>query len=127
MAPAKAGMTRWMLPPMLLGHLAGCAGAGPPQGAQGVVPAGGADARADVRAAADAWTRGASTRDAGAMADYFAADAFAMYPRPEPTVGREANRAAWAAVFAQPGATHPVTTDTVVVAASGDLAYTAGR
>jgi ketosteroid isomerase-like protein len=30
-------------------------------------------------------------------------------------------------VFAQPGATHPVTTDTVLVGASGDLAYTVGR
>jgi hypothetical protein len=40
---------------------------------------------------------------------------------------RIANRAAWAAVFAQPGATHPVTTDTVLVGASGDLAYTVGR
>ena len=42
-------------------------------------------------------------------------------------MGREANREAWVAYFARPKATHPITTDTVVVAASGDLAYTFGR
>ncbi|HEU4881461.1 MAG TPA: nuclear transport factor 2 family protein [Longimicrobium sp.] len=86
-----------------------------------------AGANAAVRVAADAWARAAVERDAEKMAEYFADDAFVMYPQPQPTVGRAANRAAWAAVFAQPGVRHPVTSDSVVVAASGDLAYVAGR
>lgn len=50
-----------------------------------------------------------------------------MYPQPRPTVGRAANGAAWARVFNRPGARHPLTTDSVAVAASGDLAYSMGR
>lgn len=88
---------------------------------------GASDADAAVRVAADAWARAAVERDAAAMAEYFAEDAFVMYPQPQPTVGRAANHAAWAVVFAQPGARHPVTSDSVVVAASGDLAYVTGR
>ena len=87
----------------------------------------GAAASRAVRAAADAWTRAALARDAAEMTRYFAEDAFVMYPQPQPTVGRAANGAAWARVFARPGADHPLTTDSVVVAASGDLAFTMGR
>ncbi len=61
------------------------------------------------------------------MGEYFAEDAFGMYPHPQPTVGRAANAAAWTAVFASPGVRHPVTSDSIVVALSGDLAYVTGR
>ena len=35
--------------------------------------------------------------------------------------------AVWTEFYARPNANHPLTTDTVVVAASGDVAYTVGR
>lgn len=101
----------------------GCASSAPARTEQSGAPGAGAG----VRMAADAWASAAVARDAEAMARYFAEDAFVMYPQPQPTVGRAANHAAWAAVFAQPGARHPVTSDSVVVAASGDLAYVTGR
>ncbi|WP_158508917.1 YybH family protein [Gemmatirosa kalamazoonensis] len=80
-----------------------------------------------VRAAAAEWVRAAAERDGEAMGAYFAEDAFVMYPRPQPTVGRAANTAVWVTLFARPGALHPLTTDSVVVARSGDLAYVTGR
>jgi ketosteroid isomerase-like protein len=82
---------------------------------------------ATLREAANAWARAAIERDAATMSRYFADDAFVMYPQPQPTVGRSANHAAWLAVFAQPGARHPLTSDSVIVSASGDLGYTVGR
>jgi len=81
----------------------------------------------DVRAASGAWAQAAVRRDADAMGEYFGDDVFAMYPQPQPTIGRAANLAAWRVVFAQSGVRHPITSDSVVVAASGDLAYSAGR
>jgi ketosteroid isomerase-like protein len=82
---------------------------------------------AAVREAAEAWRRAFEAKDVDAIVRAYAPDAVAMYSFPQPTVGREANREAWVAYFARPKATHPITTDTVVVAASGDLAYTFGR
>ncbi|MDQ4076677.1 MAG: DUF4440 domain-containing protein [Chloroflexota bacterium] len=82
---------------------------------------------ASLHEAAAAWTAAANARDAEAMAIFFAPEVIAMYPQPAPTVGREANREAWARFFRRPNATHPLTTDTLVLAASGDLAYTLGR
>ena len=84
-------------------------------------------AEAAVRAAADAWTSAAAAHDGNRMGEFFAEDAFVMYPRPVATIGRAANRDAWVEFFKHPKANHPVTTDSVVVAASGDLAYTQGR
>jgi len=67
-----------------------------------------------------------TARDANRIASFFAEDAIAMYPLPQPTVGREANRRAWESYYSRRTA-HPVTIDTVVVSASGDLGYTFGR
>ena len=86
-----------------------------------------APGEAAVRAAADAWTAAAAAHDGNRLAEFFADDAFVMYPRPAATIGRTANRDAWVEFFQRPRATHPLTTDSVVVAASGDLAYTHGR
>jgi ketosteroid isomerase-like protein len=80
-----------------------------------------------LRAASDAWAHAAAEGDAEAMAESFSEDIFAMYPQPQPTEGRAANRDAWAAVFADPDVRHPVTTDFIVMASSGDLAYVKGR
>jgi ketosteroid isomerase-like protein len=86
-----------------------------------------ARAETAVRAASNAWTAAAAARDANRMAEFFAEDAFVMYPRPAATIGRAANRDVWTEVFQRPKAVHPLTTDSVIVAASGDLAYTQGR
>jgi len=80
-----------------------------------------------VRAASNAWTAAAAARDGNRMADFFAEGAFVMYPRPAATIGRAANRDVWIEFFHRPKAAHPLTTDSVIVAASGDLAYTQGR
>ena len=82
---------------------------------------------APVREASRGWIAASDAKDVDTMAKYFAADAFVMYPQPQPTIGREANREAWAKFFARPNAVHPWTTDKVVMSASGDLAYTVGR
>jgi ketosteroid isomerase-like protein len=82
---------------------------------------------AAVRAAADAWTSAARAHDGNRMGDAFADDAFVMYPQPTPTIGREANRRTWIAVFQRPNASHPITTDSIEMAASGDMAYSVGR
>jgi ketosteroid isomerase-like protein len=82
---------------------------------------------AAVRAAAAAWTQAAAARNGAAMGEYFADNAFVMYPQSEPTIGRAANTAAWTAVFAEPRVRHPITADSVVVAGSGDMAYVQGR
>lgn len=88
---------------------------------------GGDRSEAAVRAASNAWTAAAAAHDANRMAEYFADDAFVMYPRPAATIGKTANRDVWAEFFQRPKAEHPLTTDSVVVATSGDLAYTQGR
>ena len=80
-----------------------------------------------LQAAANAWARAAVARDADSVAAFFAPEAFVMYPQPRPTLGQAANRAAWQRVFAQAGTEHPLTSDTVIVSAAGDLAYSMGR
>src|SRR5512145_1232329 len=70
---------------------------------------------AAVRAASDAWTAAAAAHDGNRMAEFFADDAFVMYPRPAATVGKTANRDVWIEFFQRPKATHPLTTDSVIV------------
>ena len=79
-----------------------------------------------LRETAAALQQAFTARDPDRIASFFAVDAVAMYPLPQPIVGREANRGAWASYFSRRSA-HPVTVDSVVVAASGDLGYTLGR
>jgi uncharacterized protein (TIGR02246 family) len=80
-----------------------------------------------VRDAVATWVSAFQRHDLDGIASGFADDVVALYPRSAPTVGRAANRAGWAAYFAMPGAEHPITVDTVVVAAAGDMAFTRGR
>ena len=90
-------------------------------------PARRGDPGAELRAAAESWRRALDARDADGAIRWFADDIVAWYPRPQPTLGLAANRETWRAVFVAPNNRHPITIDTVVVAASGDLAYTMGR
>lgn len=86
-----------------------------------------AAAASEVRAAADGWRRAYEAKDAAGIVSFYADNGLAMYPRPQPTVGRAVNLAVWTESYARPNAAHPLTTDSVVVAASGDVAYTVGR
>ena len=79
-----------------------------------------------LRQTASALQDAFTARDANRIASFFAEDAVAMYPLPQPTVGREANRRAWESYYSRRTA-HPLTIDTVVVSASGDLGYIIGR
>ena len=97
--------------------LAGCVGASVPRAQT---------AESALRQTAGALQQAFTARDANRIANFFAEDAVAMYPSPQPTVGREANRRAWESYYSRRTA-HPVTIDTVVVSASGDLGYIFGR
>jgi len=83
--------------------------------------------RASLQQAATAWVEAFERRDADAVTRWFADDIIAWYPRPEQSIGRAMNRDVWRAVFGEPNNRHPITTDTVVVADSGDLGCTMGR
>jgi ketosteroid isomerase-like protein len=72
------------------------------------------------------WQRAIASRNADSIASFFAEDALAMYPFPSATIGRAANREAWARYYDH-NAIHPVCTDSVVVSASGEMGYTLGR
>ena len=80
-----------------------------------------------VRAAAAAFTAAMDAKDGRRIGESFAPDAYGIYPSGEPTVGREANRRRWMDFFTLRNPEHPATTDTVVVAAGGGMAYTVGR
>lgn len=81
---------------------------------------------ASLSEAARQFTHAIAAKDPELIASFFAEDATAMYPFPSPTVGREANREAWASYFSS-RETHPVSIDTVVVSASRDMGYIMGR
>ena len=84
-------------------------------------------AQATLRQTADAMQQAFTARDANGIVSFFAEDAVAMYPNwPQPVLGREANRRAWESYYSRRTA-HPITVDTVVVSASGDLGYTFGK
>ena len=82
---------------------------------------------AELRQAADAWRRAIDDRNADQIAAFFATHARAMYLQSLPTVGREANRQAWANIFSNPEVNHPVTVEEVVTSISCDLGYTYGQ
>lgn len=76
---------------------------------------------------AESWMATFETGDAAAIADYFADDVVAHYPGwTQPTLGRAANEEAWARYFER-RPHHPLSTDRVVEAASGDMGYTMGQ
>jgi ketosteroid isomerase-like protein len=79
-----------------------------------------------LQAASAQWERALAERDADRAARFFADDVVAMYPHVLPTIGQQANHAAWTRVFASPGRTHPIRIEEVITSQSGDLGYTFG-
>ncbi len=82
--------------------------------------------RQSLQEAAYAWELALAERDAERVARFYAEDIIALYPHPRPTIGWEANRAAWVRVFQSPTRTHPVRVDEVITSGAGDLGYTFG-
>ena len=80
-----------------------------------------------LHAAAQAWERALADRDAERVASFYHQDVVAFYPHPKPTIGWDANRAAWIRVFQAPTRTHPVRIDEVVTSRSDDFGYIVGR
>ena len=65
-------------------------------------------------------------KDVNKFASYFDEDASAFYPRSEPSLGKGEIRRDWADFFSRKNVSHPVTTEEVITAASGDLGYVIG-
>ena len=86
-----------------------------------------AAAAREVAAADSAWSAAASSRNLDASADMIAEDGIMFPPDLPPMVGRPAAREFMRQGFAIPGFNISWVTDTVVVAASGDFAYTINR
>lgn len=81
-----------------------------------------------LRAVSEAYNHSPVTRDASAIVQYFAADVVVMSPQGRaPVRGVAANREAWERFFRGGNPVHTMTTDSVVVAESGDLGYTLGH
>ena len=84
-------------------------------------------AEAQVRAAAEDWTRGFAEKDGARIGRYLAEDFVAYYPRGSaPTVGQERGQAGWVRYFSRPGAYHPVRVDEITVSRGGDMAWGTG-
>jgi ketosteroid isomerase-like protein len=84
-------------------------------------------AATDLSQTAARWKQAVDDRNGEAIAAFFAEDTLAMYPVPLPTIGRDANRQVWTAVFQPPDFVHPITIDEIVESEQGDLGYTFGR
>ena len=91
---------------LLIAVASGCSGAG----------TSGHDA--DLAASAHAWQRAINSKDVNGLVSYFDDDATAFYPRSQPSLGKGVIRRDWAEFFSQKNASHPVTTDKVIVAGS---------
>ena len=89
--------------------------------------AGGTEHRRAILAADSAFGAAAVARDLEASAASLTSDAVMFPPDGPPVVGRAAIREYMRGAFATPGFSVQWTTDTVVVARSGDLAYSFGR
>jgi ketosteroid isomerase-like protein len=100
--------------------------------AAALITVGSVDARAQtpintLAEAAASWVEAFVTGDAEAISHYFAEDVVAHYPGRElPVLGREANRQAWVRYY-QVRSHHPLSTDSIVISAAGDLAYALGK
>ena len=86
----------------------------------------GTSAEGTLRAATSAWLRALADKDPAMIAAFFAEDAIAMYPFPQPTIGRSANQTAWASYFDHYDI-HPVSIETTVIVESGEIGYILGR
>jgi ketosteroid isomerase-like protein len=74
----------------------------------------------------DEWSKAAASKNADAVAAFYAVDAIAYPPNMPAAVGRAAAREVWAAGFADSTYTISWTTTVAGAAKSGDLGYTAG-
>jgi uncharacterized protein (TIGR02246 family) len=87
----------------------------------------GANAQASIRAADSAFAAAAAAHDLEGSAGSLSADAIMFAPEQPPLVGRAAIREYMRESFATPGFSVSWTTDTIVVAASNDMAYSFAR
>src|SRR5580704_7554410 len=76
--------------------------------------------------AVHAWQRATESGDVDRVVGAFDDDATAFYPRPQPSLGKEAIRTNWADFFSRRDAHHPVTTEKVTTATCGDFGYVIG-
>ncbi len=77
--------------------------------------------------ASQGWVDAFAAKDPERLSSYFAPDVIAMYPLDTvPLIGFEGNQESWIQAF-QIMESHPITSDTVVVASSKDVGYTYGR
>ena len=74
----------------------------------------------------DDWSKAAATKNADAVASFYAADAIAYPPNMPIAIGQAAARAVWAGGFADSTYTISWKTDHAGVSKSGDLGYTSG-
>jgi uncharacterized protein (TIGR02246 family) len=108
-------------PGLVAGVVSGCVARGAEPTAD---PAG---AQAAIAAADSAWAAAAAARDLEASVGALAVDGIMFPPGQPPVIGRAAARAFMQHAFATPGFSVSWTTDTVIVAPDGQLAYTLGR
>ena len=81
---------------------------------------------ASIRATDAQWLAAAKARDTEQAASFWSDDATILMPNSRPIIGKEAIRAYVAESFKSPDFSIVWTTDKVVVAASGDMAYATG-
>ena len=81
---------------------------------------------AAIRATDAQWLAAAKSRDVEKASSFWSDDAIILQPETPPIIGKAAIRKYVADAFASPDFSITFTTDTVVVAASGDMAYETG-
>ncbi|MEO8050482.1 MAG: SgcJ/EcaC family oxidoreductase [Acidobacteriota bacterium] len=79
-----------------------------------------------IRDLETAWSAAAAAKDLDKSVSYYADDAVVMAPGAPAAKGKEAIRAAWKEMLADPKSKLSFSTDQVTVSASGDLAATKG-
>jgi uncharacterized protein (TIGR02246 family) len=107
---------------LLAAMLVGCAQQ--PQSAQPAVNV--AEVESAIRATDAQWLATVKTRDAEKSASFWADNASIFPPNAAPVIGKQGIRAYVAGAFASPDFSIDWKTDKVVVAASGDMAYSTG-
>jgi uncharacterized protein (TIGR02246 family) len=83
---------------------------------------------AAIRRASETFNAASAAKDAAAMAQIYAPDVVVISPQgPTAVVGRADNQERFDRLFHSPGGSHTLTTDSITVSASGDLAYSRGK
>jgi len=81
---------------------------------------------ASIRQADAAWLAASSAHDLDRTVSYWSDDATILAPETPPIIGKDAIRKYVSGAFSAPGFSISWKTDRIVVAASGDLAYSTG-